>query len=345
MTKGSTSYTWTRGRLLQSVGGTTFEYDFKGRRTKKGSTEYYYDGDRLITEKRGNNYLHFFYDESGVCGMRYNGENYEFLRNVLGDVVAIFDESGVCMAVYAYDAWGHCMVGANVDGIAELNPFRYRGYYYDSESGLYYLMSRYYDPQIGQFISPDTQDYLAPDTIGGVDLYAYCNNNPVMYVDPTGHVAISILIWIIVGAAVLTTAGAIAYGVIEEETIVLDLSYTTLDGGKYGGSLLLDFEGGNIEFYPHIGKTLGIGSGPTYSVGKVWNYDRPGSYAGPFVFAGGGYYIGVDGCFNPFDPTGASATSITFFAGISAYGGGDLYLHPISFNYKKWRFNKIGKED
>ena len=78
----------------------------------------------------------------------------------------------------------YCNAGTDV---AYINPFLYRGYYYDSESGLYYLMSRYYDPEIGQFISPDTQDYLDPETIGGVDLYAYCNNNPVMGYDPTGH--------------------------------------------------------------------------------------------------------------------------------------------------------------
>ena len=66
MTKGSTNYTWTRGRLLASVGGTTFEYDAKGRRTKKGSTEYYYDGDRLIAELRPDDTLYYFYDESGT---------------------------------------------------------------------------------------------------------------------------------------------------------------------------------------------------------------------------------------------------------------------------------------
>ena len=92
------------------------------------------------------------------------------------------------------------MTALNLDGgaanaleteIGELNPFRYRGYYYDSESGLYYLMSRYYDPEIGQFISMDTPDYLKPDTIGGIDLYAYCMYNPIIYVDPSGHFALT----------------------------------------------------------------------------------------------------------------------------------------------------------
>ena len=75
---------------------------------------------------------------------------------------------------------GNCAIEINQNNIANINPFRYRGYYFDTESGLYYLMSRYYDPTVSQFLSPDTPDYLAPETIGGVDLYAYCINNPVI---------------------------------------------------------------------------------------------------------------------------------------------------------------------
>ena len=202
------TYTWTRGRLLASVNGAQYTYDRSGKRTKKvadGIThEYFYDGDRLITEKRGSTYLHFFYDESGVCGMRYNGKNYEFVRNLFGDVIRIYD-GNTLVARYSYDCLGNCTVHTNVSGIATVNPFRYRGYYYDLESGLYYLMSRYYDPEIGQFISMDKVNYMAPDLIGGVDLYAYCNNNPVMYYDPTGHLAIT---------TILAIAGGIIGGLI-----------------------------------------------------------------------------------------------------------------------------------
>ena len=180
MTKGSTSYTWTRGRLLASVGNTTFAYDYKGRRTKKGTTEYYYDGDRLIAEVRSNNTLYYFYDAKGVCGFRYNGKDYEYIKNLFGDIVGI--AQGVTLvARYEYDIWGNCTVAYDPEGIGTINPFRYRGYYFDTESGLYYLMSRYYDPEIGQFISPDTMQALQPKVIGGLDLYAYCRNNPVRY--------------------------------------------------------------------------------------------------------------------------------------------------------------------
>ena len=127
----------------------------------------------------GDKYFYFFYDESGVCGFRYKNIDFEYVKNIFGDVIGIYNEYGTHVATYAYDAWGnmiYCNAGTDV---AYINPFLYRGYYYDSESGLYYLMTRYYDTQIGRFINPDTPDYLAPDTVGGVDLYSYCNNNPV----------------------------------------------------------------------------------------------------------------------------------------------------------------------
>ena len=107
---------------------------------------------------------------------------------------------------YTYDAWGNCSVVVNENNVANINPFRYRGYYFDTESGLYYLMSRYYDPSIGQFISMDTPDYLEPNTIGGVNLYAYGLNNPVMYVDPTGHLAWWAIALIVVGAITIATS-------------------------------------------------------------------------------------------------------------------------------------------
>ncbi len=193
------NYAWTRGRLLDSVNATTYTYNKDGIRTRKVvvdgyniiTHEYFYDGSKLIAEKVGDDYFYFFYDESGVCGFRYKDINYEYVKNIFGDIIGIYNEYGTHVATYAYDAWGnmiYCNAGTDV---AYINPFLYRGYYYDSESGLYYLMTRYYDTQIGRFISPDTPDYLAPDTVGGVDLYAYGLNNPVMYVDPTGHFVLS----------------------------------------------------------------------------------------------------------------------------------------------------------
>ena len=96
------------------------------------------------------------------------------------------------MVEYKYDAWGnHAILDGNgnnvTSGIGVLNPFRYRGYYYDTETNLYYLQTRYYDPEAGRFISRDSIEYAAPESINGLNLYAYCGNNPVMNVDPTGN--------------------------------------------------------------------------------------------------------------------------------------------------------------
>lgn len=209
---------------------------------------------------------------------------------------------------------------------------------------MYYLQTRYYDPAICRFISPDELGYLgANGDLTGYNLYAYCSNNPVMCCDPSGHIAISTLIALItVGIATLVTAATATYGMVEEETIVLDLSYVVpVKKNKVGGSLLIDFSGGNIEFYPHAGKLKGIGSGFSYSVGKVRNYNNPGDYAGPFIFCGGGYIVGIDACADPRDSKGTSATSITFSFGGSLYAGGDKYLAPISYNYKRREFNKF----
>ena len=101
--------------------------------------------------------------------------------------------TGKVVVKYKYDAWGECKIEYPEDAtmqariVGACNPFLYRGYYYCAELGLYYLKSRFYDPTIGRFISADSLEYIDPHTVGGVNLFAYCNNNPVMNVDPTGH--------------------------------------------------------------------------------------------------------------------------------------------------------------
>ena len=103
------------------------------------------------------------------------------------------------MVEYYYDAWGnHKVVDANgdeitdQDNIGNLNPFRYRGYYYDTETGLYFLQTRYYDPETGRFLNRDSVQYADPETINGLNLYAYCLNNPIAYKDSNGYIPISV---------------------------------------------------------------------------------------------------------------------------------------------------------
>ena len=193
----------------------TYKYNDQGIRTEKVVDgvvhKYYLHGEQIIAERYGNNLIKFYYDTTGVCGFNYNGTDYYYIKNILGDILKIYDNSGILYAEYSYDAWGKCTIKSNVSNIATINPFRYRGYYFDSEIGLYYLNARYYDPEIGRFISPDSIDYVESENINGLNLYVYCINNPIIYVDPSGHALGFILIFAILLAGFV--AGAIINGI------------------------------------------------------------------------------------------------------------------------------------
>ena len=122
----------------------------------------------------------FIDNEPGISyNFEYNGQKYVYRKNLQGDIVAILDECGCTRGTYEYDAWGNLLSQVGSE-ILNINPFRYRGYYYDAETGLYYPNSRYYDPEIGRFISPDRLENLDPGTINGLNLYVYSFANPVM---------------------------------------------------------------------------------------------------------------------------------------------------------------------
>lgn len=135
-------------------------------------------------------------------------ENSLFRRReaVFYDIVALLDNSGAVVVKYRYDAWGNCIttvVDPNASTIAELNPFRYRSYYFDTETGFYFLKTRYYDPEIGRFMTIDEISYLDPENINGLNLYAYCRNNPANYYDSHGNSAIAMFIIGIVASMVI----------------------------------------------------------------------------------------------------------------------------------------------
>ena len=170
-------------------------------------TLYYYSGEKLVYESRPDGIeLYFLYDSYGnLTSIRYikgtTDKSYYVATNIQGDVLGIYSGSGDLIASYDYDAWGKCTVINHVTGnsIGELNPIRYRGYYYDTETGLYYLQSRYYDPQVGKFLNSDSLiDNRNPTNL---NVFAYCANNPVKNEDPTGHILIGALTGGIIGAA------------------------------------------------------------------------------------------------------------------------------------------------
>ena len=189
---------WTQqGRQLATAekGGTTlsYTYDSEGIRTSKtvGSTttKYLLNGTQILAQKTGSTTLSFFYDQQGNrVGMADSSNHfYYYIYNVQGDVIALADAStGKLVVTYTYDAWGKLMElkDTTANSVGTQNPFRYRGYYYDAETGLYYLQSRYYDPEVGRFINADGQ---LNEGVLGYNMFAYCENNPVMRDDPTGH--------------------------------------------------------------------------------------------------------------------------------------------------------------
>ena len=206
----------------------SFEYNDSGIRTSKtvNGIEHVYtlNGSQIVTESWVQNGVEYFivylYDESGApIGMQYRTSNYAwaefdnfyFEKNLFGDIVAIYNEAGTKIGYYKYDAWGVCT--ASVESTAStfekkvvrmLNPFRYRGYYYDTETGLYYLQSRYYNPQWGRFLNVDGYINANGDLIG-FNMYAYCSNNPIMYTDPSGTSIITIIVaGVIIGLVVLS---------------------------------------------------------------------------------------------------------------------------------------------
>jgi len=202
------TFTWENARQLATLSkgsySLSFEYNNEGIRTSKtvnGVEHIYHLSNSLImAEEWGNNLVLYLYDADGSpIGMQYRNtsygegqfDTYWFEKNLQGDVVAVYNQAGTKLIAYTYDAWGNSSVSYYNSGAsttATYNPFRYRGYYLDSESGFYYLNSRYYDPAIGRFITADKFSTIKASSSELTDknLYAYCDNNPVTRTDDGG---------------------------------------------------------------------------------------------------------------------------------------------------------------
>ena len=313
-------YEWERGNKLKRIikyPHTEIEctYDYTGKRSTKSLSvggrqeeyiQYHYDGNNLVGEDRSSGKkLRYFYDAQGICGFRYDNsgsvKDIVYVKNVQGDVEFLQDSNGTVLARYDYDAWGNCSLVFDTDGIGALNPIRYRSYYYDVESKLYYLMARYYDPETTTFISPDTVDYLEPETIGVVDLYAYCLNNPISYTDPSGHSVFltMLIIGIVAGAAIGgTMKGVSAYNDGQRGWG----AGGAIMGGVMGGTLVLGGAAGLASVLPGgmaiagfglsagaalgISAVAGVGAGlVSYSLENCLRTDREWIFEG-FVKAG-----------------------------------------------------------
>ena len=208
------NYTWV-GRQLKSVSpvgdssvGSTYSYNSDGQRIGKDITldggevydyDYYYNGDILagyklvITDEERQASTHivtFMYDENGEAfGFNYNGNDYYYVRNAQNDVIFISNSDNTGVVMYQYDAWGNitaCYDTSDDRMLSIINPYTYRGYFYEFETNTYFLKSRYYNPELCRFISADGYVQTGQGLLDK-NMFAYCGNNPVNRVDETGY--------------------------------------------------------------------------------------------------------------------------------------------------------------
>ncbi len=200
MSFGGRTFNWT-GRQLDSFADSNsygiYYYNMDGQRIYKETngvtTNYYYNGSTLAGQiSSDGTKLIFLYDENGdIFGLTYGNDNYYYIKNAQNDVIAIADAWGNILCRYEYDAWGKVLsITGDVAWLGQLNPIRYRSYYYDNESGYYYLQSRYYNPEIGRFINADGFAGINMDIVS-YNIFAYCSNNPVNCSDYSGQGKIS----------------------------------------------------------------------------------------------------------------------------------------------------------
>lgn len=201
---GTSTLIWRAGRQLKNYYDTrgtlipeddlylAYTYNDSGIRTSKFAngitTSYYLEGDEVIRETDGTDTIWYTYDtEDNLISMNLNGTEYYYVRNAQNDIIGLIDEEAEEVVSYTYDSWGNII---SIDGdfaetVGEKNPYRYRGYRYDEETGLYYLQSRYYNPEWGRFINADSEIYNGAELLAH-NLFGYCGNDPINFIDNTG---------------------------------------------------------------------------------------------------------------------------------------------------------------
>ena len=290
---------WT----LASTETVTHEYLTQNGRVARETIRQDVGGTVLSTKT-----LDFFYDDSGrPFAFNYSvdggiASTYYYILNLQGDVVQIIDKTGVMQAEYVYSPWGE-IISAEGD-LAEINPLRYRGYYYDSETEFYYLQSRYYDPENHRFINADV--YTSTDSSDAIacNMFAYCQNNPVMLGDENGEIA-GWLVRAIVGAAVGTITGAISALVTggSAKDVLSSAAVGFVTGGIVGAT-------GSMKAGKIVGRAVAsaINGGYTY-----YSARKAGASVGGAALA-----------------AGASAAISYGTASLSALAGDDLLVGTVS---------------
>lgn len=192
---------WEKGHQLRHITGAGLDmycmYNDSGKRIRKTvngvTTDFYLDGSAILMQTSSDgSRIDFFYDDKGnVFAMKYQNEMYFYRKNLFGDILGILDSHGTELVKYEYNSWGKLLnlTDYSSNGLGRRNPFRFKGYYYDEELGMYYLNSRYYDPETGRFVNADDFEMIDGSNhhILENNLFAYCFNNPANMIDDTGY--------------------------------------------------------------------------------------------------------------------------------------------------------------
>ena len=252
------------------------------------TTDYIVSGSQILAETINGNTIWYHIDGKGHnIGFEYQGVNYYYMYNAQGDVVGITDKTGAVLGVYRYDAWGKLIsvkagfssTSADITdptNIALINPIRYRGYYYDTETGLFYVGSRYYDPGTGRFVNADGILGVNND-MSTYNLFAYCSNNPVNRFDPSGFKAYSMGI----------TANATAL-----LGISLSIGISWDDKGNWGFQFSHAQPTENNGSYGILDAGAGIFFGEYWSADTIYDLEGGGTQVG--ASAGASWYAGGD---------------------------------------------------
>ncbi len=201
--RNASSLSWDGRRLagmtLADGSELAFEYNSDGLRTGKtvgnSTVQYVWNDGNLVAEIRDGYTLKFYYNNGEIAGFSYNGTDYYYGKDSFGVIHYLYNTSGEIVTTYTYDAWGTVLsvTGTLAETVGTVNPVRYKGYYFDPETGWYYLQSRYYDPVVGRFLNADAVEFLgASISVVGYNLFAYADSNPVNYADPFGNWIISL---------------------------------------------------------------------------------------------------------------------------------------------------------
>ena len=254
---GAKLFTASGQRISKTVGGTTYNY--------------HYLGDQLVEMAWGANRMHFTYDAVGPLSVNFNGTEYFYLKNAQGDVTGLVDSTGAKVVAYTCGPWGEArgVSGTLASTLGAMNPLRYRGYVYDTETGLYYLNSRYYNPTWGRFINADTTDVLGASLDKAnwdKNLFAYCDNNPIIRVDHGGQ------IWMLIGAAVgAFVSGAVS--AISQYATTGSINWKTVGINAAAGAVSGALATTGIGLVASIGANAGLG-GAAYVSDQIVNGDE-----------------------------------------------------------------------